>query len=166
MGFFFRAGCWETRCLDSSWTMQSDSGRRRSRLKGETDASIPATSSSHTSEAPRCAMWCSVLLRSIYRRRACPCVADRNWGPGFNRASDTRWEGELLFFGGGGWWSNSPERWHPRIDPRERVSYQCSLCNPYNVFHVMDTVCAEDGGQTAHSHLLITAASCFEGGGM
>lgn len=41
-------------------------------LKGETDAPIPATSSSHTSEAPRCAMWCSVLLSSGYRRRARP----------------------------------------------------------------------------------------------
>lgn len=114
------AGCWETRCLGSSWTMQSDSGSRRrcSRSRAEPDAPVPATSPSHSSEAPRSSIWRSVRLRSCCRRRR---GAERRSGT-FHRRQ------ESAAFGPGRR-SESPEGWNPRIDQRERVSYQRSLCN-------------------------------------
>lgn len=74
-------------------------------LKGETDAPIPATSSSHTSEAPRCAMWCSVPLSSSYGRRACPCHGSAGGGPerrpaGFLPGNLTHGDRERFFLGG------------------------------------------------------------------
>lgn len=122
-------------------------------LKGETDAPIPATSSSHTSEAPRCAMWCSVPLSSSYRRRACPCHGSAGGGPerrpaGFYRALDTRWQRALF---GGGALPPPPtlpsDGIHGSIHGSAWVIYLLSN-KPCDVFHVTDTMCAGDTERT------------------
>lgn len=139
-------------------------------LKGETNAAIPATSSSHTSGAPRCAMWCSVLHSSSYRRRAYPChrrtgareEEDYRSGQRVFPGHRTHRETGRFFRGCCPPASHSPQRWHPRIDQRERVSCLL-LCKPCKGFHVTDIVCvrvcvcAGDREQTA----CLTPQPCF-----
>lgn len=89
-------------------------------LKGETDAPIPATSSSHTSGAPRCAMWCSVLHGSSQQEHRTETGAAAS-----GRLART-WahrERALFFRGCSAPAYHPPEPWYLYIDLLERVSY-------------------------------------------
>lgn len=115
-------------------------------LKGETNAPIPATSSSsHTSGAPRCAVWCcSVLLSSSYRRRACPCHRStdrRRTGAAasqraFYRALDPPWKRAPFFFSSQG--CCAP----PRLPPSRAMAStdRSAGARELSFFHVTDTV--------------------------
>lgn len=140
-------------------------------LKGETNAAIPATSSSHTSGAPRCAMWCSVLHSSSYRRRAYPCHRrtgareEEDYRSGQRVFPGHRTHRETGRFSRGCCppASHSLQRWHPRIDQRERVSFSSFMqtvqrlsCDGHSVCACV-CVCAGDREQTA----CLTPQPCF-----